>query len=42
MKQTNQLLANQVLMKERKVLDGMEDDGIGKDSGIERMGGKGR
>ena len=30
----NQLLADQVLMEKRKVLNGMEDNGIGKDSGI--------
>ena len=42
MKQANQFLANQVLMKERKVLDGVEDDRIGEDGGIERMGSKGR
>ena len=31
----NQLLANQVLMEERQVLDGMEDDGIGENGSIE-------
>ena len=30
----NQLLADQVLMEKRKVLNGMEDNGIGEDSGI--------
>ena len=28
-------------MEKRKVLDGMEDDGVGEDGSIERMGGKG-
>ena len=41
MKQADQLLANQVLMEERKVLNSVEDDGIGEDGSIERMGGKG-
>ena len=35
MEESNQLLTNQVLMEEREVLDGMEDDGIGEDGGIE-------
>ena len=34
MEKMNQLLANQVLMEEREVLDSMEDDGIGEDGGI--------
>ena len=34
MKQVDQLLANQVLMKERKVLNSTEDDGIGEDGSI--------
>ena len=33
-KEANQLLADQVLMEKRKVLNGMEDNGIGEDSGI--------
>ena len=41
MKETDQFLTDQILLKERKVLYGVEDDGIGKDGGIERMGGKG-
>ena len=41
MEESNQLLTNQVLMKEREVLNGMEDDGIGEDGGIEWMGSKG-
>ena len=28
-------------MEEREVLDGVEDDGVGKDGSVERMGGKG-
>ena len=36
----NQLLANQVLMEERKVLNSAEDNGIGEDGSIKRMGGK--
>ena len=42
MEKANQFLTDQVLMKTRKVLNGVEDDRIGKDGGIERMGGKGR
>ena len=41
MKETDQFLTDQILLKERKVLYGVEDDGIGKDGGIERMGGEG-
>ena len=40
-KEANQLLADQILMEKREVLDSVEDDGIGKDGGVERMGGKG-
>ena len=40
-KKANQLLANQVFMKKRKVLNGMEDDGIGEDGSVEGMGSKG-
>ena len=38
----NQLLANQVLMEERKAFNGAEDNRIGKDGGVKRMGSKGR
>ena len=41
MKETDQFLTDQVFLKERKVLYGMEDGGIGEDGGIERMGSKG-
>ena len=42
MEEAYQFLANQVLMEEREVLNGMEDNGIGEDGSIERMGGKGK
>ena len=41
MKETDQLLTNQVFLEQRKILYGVEDDGIGKDGGVKRMGGKG-
>ena len=41
MKQADQFLTDQVFMKERKVLYGVEDGGIGEDGGVERMGSKG-
>ena len=41
MKETDQLLADQVFLEQRKILYGMEDDGIGEDGGVKRMGGKG-
>ena len=41
MKETDQFLTDQVFLKEREVLYGMEDGGIGEDGGVERMGGKG-
>jgi hypothetical protein len=34
-----QLLADQVLMIERKVFNGAEDDRVGKDASIKRMSG---
>ena len=34
-KEANQLLANQVLMEKREVLDSVEDDGVGEDGGVE-------
>jgi hypothetical protein len=39
MEETYQFLADEVLMVERKVLDGAEDDRVGEDGGIERIGG---
>ena len=39
--EANQFLTDQILMEKREVLDGVEDDGIGEDGGIEQMGGKG-
>ena len=41
MEQANQFLADQVFLEQGKILDGAEDDGIGEDGGVERMGGKG-
>ena len=41
MKETDQFLTDQVFLKEREVLYGMEDGGIGEDGSVERMGGKG-
>ena len=41
MEQANQFLADQVFLEQRKIFDGAEDDGIGEDGGVERMGGKG-
>ena len=41
MEQTNQFLANQIFLEQRKIFDGAEDDGVGEDGGVERMGGKG-
>ena len=41
MEKTHQLLADQILLEQRKIFDGAEDDGVGEDGGIERMGGKG-
>ena len=35
MEKSNQLLANQVLMEEREVLDSVEDDRIDKNGSIE-------
>ena len=41
MEQANQFLADQILLEQRKIFDGAEDDGVGEDGGVERMGGKG-
>ena len=38
MKETDQFLTDQILLEEREVLYGMEDDGIGEDGSVERMG----
>ena len=41
MKETDQFLTDQILLKEREVLYGVEDGGIGEDGSVERMGGEG-
>ena len=41
MKETDQFLADQILLEKREVLYGVEDGGIGEDGGVKRMGGKG-
>ena len=41
MKEADQFLTDQILLKEGEVLYGMEDSRIGKDGGLERMGSKG-
>ena len=41
MKETDQFLTNQILLKEREVLYGVEDGRIDEDGSIETMGGKG-
>ena len=41
MKEMDQFLTNQILLEEREVLYGVEDDGIGEDGSVERMGGEG-
>ena len=41
MEQTNQFLTDQIFLEQREILYCAEDDGIGEDGGIERMGGKG-
>ena len=41
MKETDQLLTDQIFLEEGEVLYGVEDDGVGKDGGVERMGGEG-
>ena len=41
MKETDQFLADQILLEKREVLYGVEDSGIGEDGGVKRMGGKG-
>ena len=41
MKETDQLLTDQVFLEQGKIFYGVEDGGIGEDGGIKRMGGKG-
>ena len=41
MEKTHQLLADQILLEQGKVFNGAEDDGVGEDGGVKRMGGKG-
>ena len=41
MKEADQLLTNQIFLEQREILYGAEDDGIGEDGGVKRMGGKG-
>ena len=41
MEQTNQFLTDQIFLEQREILYGAEDDGIGEDGGVKRMGGKG-
>jgi hypothetical protein len=40
--QAYQFLTNYILLIEREVFDDAEDDGIGENSGVERVGGVGR
>ena len=41
MEQTNQFLTDQIFLEQREILYGAEDDRIGEDGGVKRMGGKG-
>ena len=41
MKETDQLLTDQIFLEQREIFYSMEDGGIGEDGGIERMDGKG-
>ena len=41
MEQTNQFLTDQIFLEQREVFYGAEDDGVGKDGSVKRMGGKG-
>ena len=41
MEQTDQFLTDQIFLEQREILYGAEDDGVGEDGGVERMGGKG-
>ena len=41
MKETDQLLTDQVFLEQGEVLYGVEDGRTGEDGGVKRMGGKG-
>ena len=41
MEQMNQFLTDQIFLEQREILYGVEDNGIGEDGGVKRMGGKG-
>ena len=41
MKETDQLLTDQILLEQREIFYGVEDGGTGEDGGVKRMGGKG-
>ena len=41
MEQTNQFLTDQIFLEQREIFYGAEDDGVGEDGGVKRMGGKG-
>ena len=41
MEEADQLLADWVFLEQREIFYGVEDDGIGEDGGVKRMGGKG-
>ena len=41
MEETDKLLTNQILLEQREIFYGAEDDRIGEDGGVKRMGGKG-
>ena len=41
MKETDQLLTDQIFLEQREILYSVEDGGIGEDGGVKRMGGKG-
>ena len=41
MKETDQLLADQIFLEQREILYGVEDDRIDEDGGVKRMGSKG-
>ena len=41
MEETDQLLADQILLEQREIFYGVEDGGIGEDGSVKRMGGKG-
>ena len=41
MEQANQFLTDQIFLEQREILYGAEDDGVGEDGGVKRMGSKG-